>query len=308
MVATAQTVPKSHKVRTLFAGLTGTIAVSLILLSIMVIWLNRTLTDTTTYVNTVAPLVTKPVIQNFIAQKVSDQILTSVSPLDLAQALLPANQLTNASVDPQLVSELQAIINTDVLRIVGSTSFAALWKDTNRTVHASLASQLAAGNSDTIVLDLTPTITGVVDQLKTTQLQPVAEHMDIPAGAGKISISDSKIVKYHQYYQWFQEGTVAIVIVAVLFLVLAVRLSMYHSKTLRRVLVGVGTVVLLQALILWLPSVAPLPVPDKATLDLARAIEAVIFHNLFIASLAVGVLCITLAIGSKLYEVIIARR
>jgi hypothetical protein len=37
--------------------------------SILVVWANRTLTDTATYTQTVAPLVTQPEVQQFVADK-----------------------------------------------------------------------------------------------------------------------------------------------------------------------------------------------------------------------------------------------
>jgi hypothetical protein len=66
---------KHHKLRSFFSSIFGIIAVFLIMASISVVWLNRTLVSTSTYVGTVAPMVTKPAIQNMIADKVSTQLI-----------------------------------------------------------------------------------------------------------------------------------------------------------------------------------------------------------------------------------------
>src|SRR5262249_20128562 len=83
---------KHHFIRTPLASLCGTIALALIFSSILVVWLNRTLTDTTTYVSTVTPLVTKPAVQTFLADTITDQIVKQAPIDDIAHAILPAGQ------------------------------------------------------------------------------------------------------------------------------------------------------------------------------------------------------------------------
>ncbi len=302
MITQMQTPQKSHHIRTFFAGLAGTLAISLILLSIMVVWLNRTLTDTATYVSTVAPLASKPAIQTFVASKISMQIVQSAPQQDIAVALLPASSITPATTPDQLQAMLMSVVTTNVMQIVESPKFAELWKSTNQSLHASLVAQLNSAPSDQLTLDMTPTLSGVVDLLKSTQLAPVADQMNIAPGSGVVTMKNSKIVQFHQYYVWFKDGTIVIVVLALVLAVAAVLLSVHHNKILRRILLGVGVVALVEAAFLWLPSVAPIPAPDRATLDAARAMEQVIVQNLLVANLVIGIVCILAALGSKLYE------
>src|SRR5260221_12672135 len=115
MPISAQQKVQSHKVRTFFASIFGIIAVGLIMLSMTVVWLNRTLTDTTTFVQTVSPLASKPAIQNFVAQKVSEQLLNSAPTQDLAKMLLPAGQLSGLIPDDHLKMATKPVIDSTVL-------------------------------------------------------------------------------------------------------------------------------------------------------------------------------------------------
>lgn len=301
MLNTSQTQIKTHKVRTFFASIAGIVAVYLVLASMTVVWLNRTLTDTTTYVNTVAPLVTKPAIQNFVSQKVTEQLLNNVSPQDLAAALLPAAQLTGAQTTDQLKTLLEPVIKANVLQIVQSPSFALLWRTTNQTAHASLVSQLNDSSTEQLTLDLTPTINGVIAELKTTQLSSVIDKINVTPDAGKLTIKNSNLPRFRQYYELFQAGTIAIVVVTILALTLAIGLSVHHAKTVRRILFGVGILALFQALILAAPSFVSLPGNDPVTQGAAKAVVQVLVQNLLIASLVVGGVCIVAAVSSKLY-------
>lgn len=298
----------THHVRTFFAGLLGTIAVSLILLSITVVWLNRTLTDNATYVATVTPLATKPAIQNFIAEKLTEQILNSSQTQDLALTLLPPSAFSQGVPIDQLQAQLNPVIRAYVLQVVRAPKFVTLWVDTNKSLQSSLVRQLNQSNLSQLTFDLTPMLKGAIELLQDTQLGPVAATMNIAPGSGVVTVQDSRLAQFHWYYLWFQESTIAILVSTAVLFVAAVLLSVEHIKTLRRILVGVGILAFIQALILWAPSVTPLPVADSMTLDAARALEQVLVHNLFIASLIVGIMSLALAIASRVYESILARR
>lgn len=298
---TTKALVKSHKVRTFFASIAGAIAVYLILSSITVVWLNRTLTNTNTFVGTVGPLVSKPAVQNFIAEKVTDQLLDNTPTQDLAKTLLPANELKGAPAPQQLKQLLDPIVKNDVLQIVKSPAFQTLWENTNRTTHAALVAQLNNSNANSITLDLSPAINGVVAELKASQLKPVAKHITIKSDTGKLNIKSDNINRIHNYYEWFKEGTVAIVILTVLMIALSIWLSVHHGKTARRILLTTGILAILQGLLLEAPTVVKLPGNDPVQQAAAKAFAEALVHNLQLASVAIGVLCIAAAIGSKLY-------
>ena len=77
-----------HYARTFFAAIFGTLALSLVLVSILVVWANSILTNTDSYVAAVGPLITKPIVRDFIAQKASDNLIKQAPTQDLAKMLL----------------------------------------------------------------------------------------------------------------------------------------------------------------------------------------------------------------------------
>jgi hypothetical protein len=291
----------SHHVRTFFASIAGTIAVYLIIASVSIIWLNQTITNTSVYVNTVAPLVEKPAIQNFIAQKVATEIVDNAPLQNLAATLLTYSQLNPNQTAAQVKSQLTTIIESDVLAIVRSSSFAALWRNTNQTAHAQLISQLNSG-SNQLQLDLSPAINGVINELKSSQLSPIASQISINPNSGKLDIKNSGVAKAHRYYKLFQEGTIAVVAAAILAIILAVWLSVHHAKTARRILIGTGILSLLQALVLEAPALIKFKGTDTISQNAAKVFVVAIVHNLLIASLIIGIICIMVAIGSKIYS------
>lgn len=292
--------PKSHKVRTFFAALAGIVSIYLILASITVVWLNQTLTNTTTYVNTVAPLIKKPAIQNFIASKVTTQILNNAPTQQVANALLTPSQLSGNPSIYTLKTELTPIINSNVITIVSSNSFATLWKQTNETAHAALITQLN-NDSGQIQLNLSPAINGVINELKASKLSPVANQINISPNTGVLDIKNSGVSKAHHYYKLFNEGTIAIVIAAILSLALAIILSVNHVKTIRRILLGLGILSLLEALIFEIPVILTIGKSDQSTQGAVHAFSGAIFHNIVMANIVLGIICIGAAIGSKIY-------
>ncbi len=291
---------QSHGIRTFFAGLAGTIAVYLLLTSISAIWLNRTLTDTPTFVETVAPLATKPVIQTFVAKTVTDAVLNGTPPEQVAAMLPPAARpaLTGLA-GVQLRAALEPALEAQVLQIVQTPSFAALWTSTLTTAHQTLISQLRSGNRQSLTLDLTPTVSGVLTQLKATEFGPAVSQASIPADAGEVTIPSKAFANIYSYYRRFETWTIAVAGGAIVMFIAAALLSVNHAKTIRRILVTGGILALLQGCVLALPWIVTIPRVDAATQDAIKAIVEQVVRNLMIISFAVGGACILGAIASS---------
>ena len=293
---TPQNAPHHH-VRTFFAAIFGTLAVSLVLSSLVIVWLNRTLTDTSTYVKTVTPLATKPAIQNLVAQKVSQQIIDNATTSDLASTLLPAQVSQQAEV---LKPQLQAIIEKNILTVVQSPAFLTLWTNTNQTAHASLIKQLN-DNTPGLTINLQPVVDGVLMQLKTTQLAPFVDKLDIKPNAAVITLKNSGIEKAHTYYQDFQKATWFVVFLAAVFSVLTIVISVNHAKTFRRTAIGAGVMALLLGLSITIASKITINSgADVATRQAAVVFASTLLHNLQMSSLLLGITLIVAAVVSKL--------
>jgi len=297
-----QTTPttKSHHVRTAAAAFFGVIGVLLLVNSVLVVWLNRTLTDPKTFSSTVDPLVTKPAIQTYVSQQITSQILSNTSPEELGAALLPQAQTAGKS-DEELTAQAQSYVQQNVHQVVTSAQFKTLWDNTINGVQGQIISQLNA-NDNQLTVDLSPAINGVVEQLKQSQLAPVAKDIAVKPDAAKLELKGKPIAKLHSLYKSFQAGTVGIVVAAVVMLAISVALSVYHSKTVRRILIVVGVTELVVSALLEAPFV--IKVGDgSAQSKAALAIVQALVRNLQLATLVIGVVCIAAAIVSKLYAV-----
>jgi hypothetical protein len=294
------TVSRSHKIRTFLASIAGIFAVYLILSSVTVVWLNRTLTNTSVYVDTVAPLVNKPAIQNYLAQKVTNEIITKAPSQGLATALLPAAQLNAGLPNSQIQSLLGPILQDDVLQIIRSPSFANLWRSTNQSAQAQLVSDLKSNNGQ-LQLDLSPAVNGIINELKSSQLSSVANQISLDPNSANLDIKGVGVSKAHRYYKLFQAGTIGIIVAAIIAIGLSVWLSEHHGKTARRILMWTGILALLEALVLEIPAFIKLKGQDQITQNAIRAFVEQLTHNLQLASLILGIICILGAIGSKAY-------
>ncbi len=291
----------SHKVRTFFSALAGTFAVWLILSSLTVVWLNRTLTDTNTFVKTVGPLVEKPAIQHLVADKVTDNVVKNAPTKDLAKELLPNAVVVKSPDIEQLKTSLRPIIENNVLKIVQSQQFDSVWQQTIQTSHASLVQQINSSNPTEISLDLSPAVNGVIAQMKTTQLSPIVKNIKIKPDTGKLNIKSDKLAAVHHYYMLLKQATIVIILLAIVMVAVCISLSVHHGKTIRRILLLTGIFALLQAAILQTPSLITITGQNAVEQDAARVIIQSLVHNLQVASLAVGIVCIGAAFGSKLY-------
>ncbi|MEO6513405.1 MAG: hypothetical protein ABIR37_01820 [Candidatus Saccharimonadales bacterium] len=293
---------RHHHVRTVFASLCGTMAVSLLFTSVLLVWLNHTLTNSTTYNSIVGPLAEKPEIQYFVAEQASQQIVKSAPIIETANTLLPPDVIVGKTPE-QLQPLVKAKVYTAVLQIVRAPQFANVWKQTNITAHQALVTQLTSSKPQAVTLDLSPIITTVIEQLKQTELAPVASQLTIDPAAAKLDLKGGIIDKAAAYYQLFQKLLIGLIALVVVLLVLAVVASVHHLKTLRRILIVVGVIALLLAVMLEAPSFiyvgGSTPVEQKAVAQIARSL----FHDLQLFSLWAGLACIAAALGSKIYTI-----
>lgn len=292
--------PRPHRVRTALAALCGIIALCLVLFSILVVWLNRTLTNTDTYVATVAPLVDDPAIQSFVAKTAVDTVLKNDLPPEAIAMLVPAADAAGKTPE-QLKQAAGDALGKNVLQIMDSEQFQATWRNTNANAHRQLVSQLQS-DSGQLSLDLSPVVRDIVAQLKTTQLAPVADQIVLPVDAGKVNLKGGSIEQAHTYYKQFQTGTVVLVVLTIVAIALCVLLSVQHWRTLRRILIGTGIISLVLAVVLQAPSIIKLSGADVVIQRAALAFAGVLFHDLQVFLVIFGLSCFAAAIVSKVYS------
>jgi hypothetical protein len=287
---------RHHYVRTIFASIFGILALWLVLTSVVVVWLNRTLTDTNIYVKTVAPVVSKPEVQNYFANKLTDQIVDKNPVQDVAAALLPAEQVAGKTPE-QLTPAVKAVIADNVKQVLSSTQFKQLWEDTNRSAHQQLLAQLNSG-AEEINLDLSPALAGVTEQLKTTQLAPLVDQIDLGKDNAKLNLKGDDIKKVHNSYESFKKATIVLVALGLVMAGLSVAISVHHIKTVRRIAFSTGLGLLVFSLALEVGSLLKFDGGDAA---FASALAKTLLHSLLLLSFTLGLVLTIGSIGSKLY-------
>lgn len=305
---TAATPPKAHHyLRTIVSSLFGFIALALIIVSIVVVWLDRTLTNTDQYVKTVAPLVTKPEVQDFVADKATDSLLDNkdVPIEDISKELLTKKQITG-STNEELKMLLSPILRHDLKVVLSSPAFVSAWEKNNRDIHSQLMTQLE-NKSPTLELNFHPLIVGAVDGFADTELSFVKDKLEIKEDAGQVSVEGKQLDTVHNVYDYFKKATVLIVVLAVAASALCVVISVHHQKTARRVALAVGIFSGFLALILSAPSLVKANEIDQIERNFALAIVDSITHDLRITLTVIAAACIAGSIGSKIYAVKFAK-
>lgn len=166
------TKPKGHWVRTFWSTVLIVIACILAPLSVVAVWARGEVTDTTRYIQTVAPLADDPAIQQAVANRITQEIFTYVNVPELTSQAVETIA-GNRELTPQQTAALQALtgpINSGiesytteaVNKVVESDQFAAAWVEANTLVHQRLDAALTGqdtGNAvqvenNQVVLDL----------------------------------------------------------------------------------------------------------------------------------------------------------
>ncbi|HEY9484587.1 MAG TPA: hypothetical protein VIR00_16655 [Micromonosporaceae bacterium] len=122
--------------------------------------------DTDTYVATVAPLAADPTVQDALAQRLANVIVTRADLAGIANGL--ASRLVEQGAPPRvtdlvspLVSGITTFLDDTIRKLLATPQFEAIWQDMNRAAHQSLVtvltgrkSQLVNSSGDTVTIDL----------------------------------------------------------------------------------------------------------------------------------------------------------
>lgn len=151
-------------------------------LSVASVWASTVISDTDRYVETVAPLIDDPAVQDALATKVTATVVAS---LDVEALTTEALQTIadQPNVPPRvadalpalavpLVNGVEGFTRDQVEKVLASPQFAQVWAEVNRVAHEQVV-KLLEGNQggvvsaqgDTITLNLAPIIAAVKERL-----------------------------------------------------------------------------------------------------------------------------------------------
>ena len=129
------------------------IAALLFSASVVAIFVRTQLLDTDRYVETVAPLARNPIVQDAIADRLTDEFMTKLDIAGLTQELATALQdrgappIINELVGP-MVSGVRNFVHTEIHNVVTSDRFPQVWDSANRIAHDELDAVLTTGRGE----------------------------------------------------------------------------------------------------------------------------------------------------------------
>ncbi len=161
--------------RTLAAVLLITVGCVLAPVSVLAVWTANQVSDTSTYVANVAPLIKDPAIQDALTSKLTSEIVTRIDVkgrADQAAAELSQKGFTRAGgllrgVSGSLASGVQGFVHSRIHKIITGPRMAGAWIQVNRVAHQALVAALSGRGSPNgavgvsggqVTLDLAPLI------------------------------------------------------------------------------------------------------------------------------------------------------
>ncbi|HUC95378.1 MAG TPA: hypothetical protein VMR76_00275 [Candidatus Saccharimonadia bacterium] len=279
-----------HKPRRFFSFVFGVISLVLITLLIITVWLNRTLINQDNYIKAMSSVVSQPAVQNFISTKVANQILDHNQASQIVTKLLPSS-IYAGHTNSYIEGLLNPIVYDSVSKVVSSSQFLFLWVNTNRAVHQTLISQLN-GQTSQIKLGFHSAITGVISQLKSTQLSPVVSQINISKSIGDVSLNKASTSRLRHFYKLFQVGTLGLILATAVSVLLTVFIAPHWLLPIKRLLLGLIIIcVILFGVIEFIPGLA-INMSDTTQRNAILAIVSTLLRSLKISLIVVAVLAL----------------
>jgi hypothetical protein len=151
--------PRPRRWRTAVAVVLIVLASVLAPLAVVAVWADKTVTDSDRYVETIAPLIDDPAIQNALADRITAEIFTYVDVEAVtketfdaiaARGLPPRIAAQLDALTGPIVNGVQSFTRTQVGKVVGSDAFAAAWVEANRVAHTELVNALTGQGGGTV--------------------------------------------------------------------------------------------------------------------------------------------------------------
>ncbi len=275
-------------------GLLVVLSLVVIMMANFVCWLNRAIVNKNGFVATTGNLVDNPIVQKKLVAGITDKLLDSTQPQELAAKLLP--NANPSATDDQLKTELKPVIKSSLDTAVKSPQFGSAWRAAAETIHDT-----ATGNSATSTVNLQPIMGTVLDSLTGTPLAFIAdEHRKevLDGDAGKIKIENPEVLtRIQSAASTLKALRVWLAIAVVVFVGLAILTSPYRFKTLRKIVLFAGIKLTTIAVLLWAikPLIGRFAAGDAR--DLVTAVVPQLLRGLVMQSAIIGLLLLAAWLG-----------
>jgi hypothetical protein len=171
---------RRHRGRAVASTVLILLGVLLAPVAVVASWAERTLTDTDSYMATIAPLASDPVIQSAVANRLTQIVMEradvptlvddAVTALSANESLPPRAALALGALEEPVTSGIESFIHRVAERVVESDAFETAWVEANRLAHEQLVTVMEGGDGETLQVggdgQLTIQLAGVIEALK----------------------------------------------------------------------------------------------------------------------------------------------
>jgi hypothetical protein len=212
-------------------------------------WASLEVSDTGRYVATVEPLIHDPAIQNYLTDRITNEITNRLNITGLvnqASDQLNSKGLTRISTllsqfGPQIASSVAGFVHSTVHSAISSSAMANAWVQVNTVAHQALVKVLSGQGGGAvsvqngqIVLNLGPLIVVAKDDLVSHGFKLASS---IPPVSPTIALFQAKdLGKAQSYYRLVKASRIVLIILTLLLLGAGVWVARGH----RRALIGAG--------------------------------------------------------------------
>jgi hypothetical protein len=242
--------PPRHHARSLLAAVLIVLGCVLAPLSVVAAWAADQVGDTDRYVATVAPLASNPDVQNAVADRATDALMTRIDLPALLSDVAPQDRprlekALGGRLGDALEGAVRSFVHDKAREVAASDVFRTVWTDANRKVHSSLDKALTGSGggavqlkNDTVTLDIGPLVERVKQRLVDSGLG-VAAH--IPAVHTDFTLVRSdRIGKVKTYVRLLQLAGNWLPVLSVVLVAAGVLLSVRRRRALVAGCLGVA--------------------------------------------------------------------
>lgn len=242
--------PPRHHVRSGLAAVLIVVGCLLAPLSVVAAWAADQVADTDRYVATVAPLASDPDVQDAVANRATDALMSHLDLPALLADVAPADrprlqQALGGRLGDALESAVRSFVHDQARKVAASDAFKTVWTDANRRIHSSLDKALTGSGggavqltNDSVTVDIGPVVDQVKQRLIASGLS-AAQH--IPAVHTDFTLVRSdQVGKVKTYVRLLQLAGNWLPVLAVLLIAAGVLLSVRRRRALVAGCLGVA--------------------------------------------------------------------
>ena len=228
--------------RTIGAVVAFVVATLLLIPAVVGHWGNRTVVDTDRYIDTVAPLIQQPEVQEALSTAVTDQIVTRLDTESQVEKLLgnvlPGDGGLTGILSAPIASGINGLIGNLVTKFVASDQFMQVWVEFNRLAQKSAIEMLEGRDDgivqlqgDNLVLDLSTALQSIQTHLVDSGISAAA-NIPLPETSTTIVLAQTPVLaQIRSIYQVAGPVLSFLPIIVALLFALAIILSRYRART-----------------------------------------------------------------------------